>query len=86
MYFVASEALANAVKHSGATDIEIRTGIAGDQLVLTVRDNGVGGARPAHGTGLRGLSDRVAAQGGRIHLESRPGTGTTLTAELPCGS
>jgi signal transduction histidine kinase len=86
VYFVASEALTNVVKHSGATDIEIRTGIAGDRLVLTVRDNGVGGAQPAHGTGLRGLCDRVSAQGGRIHLQSRPGTGTTLTAELPCGS
>jgi signal transduction histidine kinase len=85
-YFVASEALTNAVKHSGAANIEIQTRIIGDRLVLTVRDNGIGGAQPARGTGLRGLSDRVAAQSGRIHVESQPGTGTILTAELPCGS
>jgi signal transduction histidine kinase len=85
-YFVASEALTNAVKHSGATGIEIRTRVADGRLVLTVRDNGAGGAQPARGTGLSGLADRVAAQGGRLHLDSQPGTGTTLTAELPCGS
>jgi signal transduction histidine kinase len=78
--------LTNAVKHSGAANINIHIRIIGDRLVLMVRDNGVGGAQPARGTGLRGLSDRVAAQGGRIHVESQPGTGTTLTAELPCGS
>ncbi|WP_210157034.1 ATP-binding protein [Microbispora oryzae] len=85
-YFVACEALTNAVKHSGATYIEIQTRILDDRLVLIVRDNGIGGAQPARGTGLRGLSDRVSAQGGRLHVESRPGAGTTLTAELPCGS
>ncbi|MGW4210386.1 sensor histidine kinase [Lentzea sp. NPDC004789] len=85
-YFVASEALTNAVKHSQATNVEMQVRVTGDLLVLTVRDNGVGGARPAGGSGLRGLFDRVAAQGGRLDLESRPGSGTTVTAELPCGS
>jgi signal transduction histidine kinase len=85
-YFVASEALTNAVKHSGATSTEVRTQLVRDRLVLTVCDNGSGGAEPAHGTGLRGLADRVAAQGGHLHLDSWPGTGTTLTVELPCGS
>lgn len=85
-YFVASEALTNAVKYSGATGIEIRTRLVDGRLVLMVRDNGGGGAEPARGTGVRGLCDRVAAHGGRVHLESRLGAGTTLTAELPCGS
>lgn len=85
-YFVASEALTNAVRHSSATTIELRTRIAGGRLILEVRDDGVGGAEPAHGTGLRGLTDRVATQGGRLRLDSRPGAGTTLTAELPCAS
>lgn len=85
-YFVAREALTNAVKHAGAASVEIRTRIRGDRLVLTVRDDGAGGADPARGTGLRGLADRVTAQGGRVHVDSPPGAGTTLTAELPCGS
>jgi signal transduction histidine kinase len=85
-YFVACEAVTNAVKHSGATDVEIRARVRDDHLVLTVADNGVGGADPARGTGLRGLGDRVAAQGGRLHVDSRRGSGTTLTAELPCAS
>lgn len=85
-YFVACEALTNAVKHSGATDIELRARLLDGRLVLVVSDNGVGGAHPARGTGLRGLCDRVAAQGGRLQVESGPGAGTVLTAELPCGS
>ncbi len=85
-YFVASEALTNAVKHADATNIEIQTSIIDNRLVLMIRDDGVGGAQPARGTGLRGLSDRVTAQGGRVHIDSQPGTGTTLIAELPCGS
>jgi signal transduction histidine kinase len=85
-YFVASEALTNAVRHSSASTVDVRTRIAGDRLILEIQDDGVGGAEPAHGTGLRGLCDRVATQGGRLHLRSRPGTGTTVTAELPCAS
>ncbi|NUR93566.1 MAG: two-component sensor histidine kinase, partial [Nonomuraea sp.] len=85
-YFVACEALTNAVKHAGATRVELRTTVVAGRLVLTIRDDGAGGALPSGGTGLRGLSDRVAAQGGRLDVDSRPGAGTTLTAELPCGS
>ncbi|CRK58205.1 putative two-component system sensor kinase [Alloactinosynnema sp. L-07] len=83
-YFVACEALTNAVKHSAATGVELRAQRLDDHLVMTVRDNGVGGALPSGGTGLRGLSDRVAAQGGRIRVESENGSGTTVIAELPC--
>ncbi|MGX6605023.1 sensor histidine kinase [Micromonosporaceae bacterium Da 78-11] len=85
-YFVACEALTNAVKHSAATGVELPTERLDGHLVMTVRDNGVGGARPSHGTGLRGLSDRVAAHGGRMRVDSPDGIGTTLIAELPCVS
>ncbi|WP_433209743.1 histidine kinase [Dactylosporangium sp. CS-047395] len=85
-YFVVCEALTNAVKHSGAQGIELTTGRRDGRLLLTVRDNGTGGAEPDRGSGLRGLADRVAAHGGRLLVESRSGAGTTITAELPCGS
>jgi signal transduction histidine kinase len=54
--------------------------------VLTVTDDGVGGAAPAAGSGLSGLADRVAALGGVLRIDSRAGAGTILTAEFPCGS
>ncbi len=85
-YFVASEALVNAVKHSTAHGIEIVAAHRGGHLVLAVRDDGVGGAQPGNGSGLRGLADRVAAHGGRFRIDSPAGAGTTLTAELPCAS
>jgi signal transduction histidine kinase len=82
-YFVASEALANAAKHSAARKVVIDVRQAGGTLALDVVDDGVGGADP-DGAGLRGLADRVAAAGGRLRLTSPPGAGTRLTAELPC--
>ena len=82
-YFVASEALANAAKHSVARKVVIDVRQAGGMLVLDVVDDGVGGADP-DGAGLRGLADRVAAAGGRLRLTSPAGDGTRLTAELPC--
>ncbi|TQS46521.1 sensor histidine kinase [Cryptosporangium phraense] len=85
-YFVACEALANTVKHAGATGVAVRAERRDGHLVLTVRDDGAGGARPAEGTGLRGLADRIAAQGGRMRVESEPSAGTTVVAELPCAS
>jgi signal transduction histidine kinase len=81
---VACEALANTVKHARASRVEVHARRQDGHLVLTVRDDGIGGAHPSRGSGLRGLSDRVAAQGGRIGVESQRGLGTTLTAELPC--
>jgi signal transduction histidine kinase len=56
-----------------------------DHLVLTVEDDGVGGAAPERGSGLRGLADRVEALGGALQLDSRPGAGTRLTAVIPSG-
>jgi signal transduction histidine kinase len=82
-YYLASEALANAAKHARASAVHVGAGAAGDVLRLTVRDNGIGGADPARGSGLAGLNDRVAAIGGTLSVRSRPGEGTTLLAELP---
>jgi len=85
-YFVASEALANVVKHSGATHASIRATRANGTLVVEVEDDGVGGAASRNGSGLRGLADRVEAQGGTLRIESAPGSGTRIVGEIPCGS
>jgi signal transduction histidine kinase len=85
-YFIACEGLTNAVKHANATRIELSTGRENGRLVVSIADDGIGGARRLPGSGLSGLSDRVAAHGGTLRIESDQGAGTTLTAELPCGS
>jgi len=82
-YYVASEALANAAKHSQASRIDISLEQRDQSLLLSVRDDGVGGADTARGSGLVGLMDRVEALGGSIRVDSRPGTRTQITAELP---
>ena len=82
-YYVVAEALTNAAKHAGASAVTITVEIAGDVLRVAVRDDGVGGAGIAGGTGLAGLKDRVEALGGRILLDSPRGAGTTLRVELP---
>jgi signal transduction histidine kinase len=82
-YYVASEALANAAKHARASVVHVRVDVAGGGLRLDVRDDGVGGADPAGGSGLIGLRDRVEATGGSFRLESRHGEGTRLLIELP---
>lgn len=85
-YFVASEALANAAKHAQASEVALSAARRNGSLVVRVRDDGVGGAVPAAGSGLVGMSDRVAALGGTVSVDSPRGGGTTVTAELPCGS
>jgi signal transduction histidine kinase len=82
-YYVASEALANAVKHAQASVIDLRLEGRGGGLTLSIGDDGIGGADPSRGSGLIGLSDRVEALGGRISVFSPPGRGTTLLLELP---
>jgi signal transduction histidine kinase len=82
-YYLVSEALTNAAKHANASVIHVSTETAGSVLHLRVRDDGVGGADPAGGTGLIGLKDRVEALGGTITVHSPAGAGTTLHAELP---
>ena len=86
-YFVISEALANVVKHAGASEASVSVTLGPDQLQIVVADDGRGGAVRGSdgfgGSGLTGLSDRVAAIGGSLSVESAPGEGTTLTATLP---
>jgi len=82
-YFVVSEALTNVVKHARATGAEVRARVEDRQLVVEVRDNGVGGAHAGDSTGLRGLEDRVSALDGRLAVESRAGQGTLVSATLP---
>ena len=85
-YFIACEGLTNAVKHAHATRVDLRAGREEGRLVVCVADNGIGGAAPGRGSGLRGLTDRVAAYGGSLQIQSERGAGTALIAELPCGS
>ncbi|WP_308466567.1 sensor histidine kinase [Rathayibacter soli] len=85
-YFVIAEGLTNALKHSEATAFAVHLERVNDLLLIEIRDDGVGGATPTRGTGLRGLSDRVDVVGGRLQIESEPGRGTHLRVELPCTS
>jgi signal transduction histidine kinase len=85
-YFVASEALQNVVKHSEATKAGVSASQADGLLVIQVVDDGVGGAKLNGGSGLRGLTDRVEALGGRVRIESLPGSGTRVVGEIPCAS
>jgi signal transduction histidine kinase len=85
-YFVASEALTNAAKHARASEVAVSAVRRNGSLVVTVRDDGIGGAVAVDGFGLVGMSDRVAALGGSVSLDSPRGRGTTVTAELPCAS
>ena len=82
-YFIVSEALTNAVKHSGASRVEVSALAQDGVLQVQVRDDGVGGATLSAGTGLVGLNDRVAALNGRLQVESPPGGGTLIRATLP---
>jgi signal transduction histidine kinase len=83
-YFVVSEGLANIVKHSQATEAAIFVQRAGDRLHVIVTDDGVGGADPAHGTGLAGLARRAASVDGTFEIDSPHGGPTLLTVDLPC--
>lgn len=82
-WFVCSEGLANVVKHAAATRVAIRVECADGWLLVTVADDGRGGADPSAGRGLRGLAARVEASGGRLKVDERPGGGTRLQAHLP---
>jgi signal transduction histidine kinase len=84
-YYVCAEALSNVAKHANATEVVVTAGVRAGHLVLSVVDDGVGGASNRSGTGLRGVADRVEALGGRLTLASEPGQGTRLVAELPLG-
>ena len=85
-YFVASEALANVAKYSRATHATVRVWQSGPKATIEIADDGIGGADDSRGSGLRGLADRVEALEGSLRVVSPAGAGTTVTAELPCGS
>jgi signal transduction histidine kinase len=82
-YYVVSEALTNAAKHSGASVAEVTVTVTDDVLRVRVHDDGVGGAHAAKGSGIIGLRDRVEALGGTMTVESPPGQGTSIVAEIP---
>jgi signal transduction histidine kinase len=83
-YFVVSEALANVAKHALAGSAEVTIRQQPGRLLVQVTDDGAGGAQPEGGSGLRGLADRVASVGGVLLIDSRPGCGTRLEADIPC--
>ena len=83
-YFVVAEALANVAKYAQATAATVAVRRANGSVTVDVTDDGIGGADAAHGSGLRGLGDRVAALDGTLSLDSPPGDGTRLHVEIPC--
>jgi signal transduction histidine kinase len=82
-YFVVAEALTNASKHADSDRIEVRVAAGEGHTTVEVRDDGCGGAHPARGSGLSGLTDRVSALGGTLEIESPVGVGTTIRARIP---
>jgi signal transduction histidine kinase len=82
-YFIVSESLTNARKYADANAVWIRVAPVAEALVVEIVDDGSGGADPASGTGLRGLADRIDSLGGRLEIESAPGSGTRISARLP---
>ncbi|GAB2807983.1 hypothetical protein GCM10027176_11260 [Actinoallomurus bryophytorum] len=86
VYYIVSEALTNATKYAHANKVYVDLTIAELLIRLSIRDNGLGGADPARGSGLTGLTDRVTALGGRMEIMSPAGGGTTLLAEIPYAS
>jgi signal transduction histidine kinase len=84
-YYVVAEALTNVARYAGASRARIRVARDNGLVTVEVSDDGVGGADPSNGSGLRGLADRVAALDGRLSVESVPGAGTVVRAEIPCG-
>ena len=82
-YYVVAESLANAAKHAQASTVDVGVNIDGPNVHLSIRDDGIGGADSAKGSGLTGLHDRVEALGGRLSISSQPGIGTALHATIP---
>jgi len=84
-YFLCSEALANIAKHASASRVSVSVTTGDGRVRIEIEDDGIGGADPGRGTGLRGLADRVEALGGTLHVQSHAGGGTRLAAEIPLG-
>ena len=82
-YYLIAEALTNVTKYARASSVRVRVAASDARVLVEVADDGVGGADPAKGSGLRGLADRVEALGGSLEVRSPDGAGTSLRAELP---
>jgi signal transduction histidine kinase len=85
-YFVVAEAITNVARYAQASHARVEVARDGERVVVRVADDGIGGADPGKGSGLRGLADRVAALDGRLEVRSEPGRGTTVQAIIPCPS
>ena len=85
-YYVVAEALTNVAKYAEASAVQVRAERQNGRVLVEVADDGIGGANPAHGSGLRGLADRVEALDGRLEVESGQGAGTRVTAVIPLSS
>jgi nitrate/nitrite-specific signal transduction histidine kinase len=83
---VLAEAVTNAAKHGHCSHVQVGVRVEAGAVTVEVRDDGVGGANPSAGSGLRGLADRVSALGGMLEIESPAGEGTTVRARLTLGS
>ena len=82
-YYVVAEAVTNAAKYAQASAVKVSVERSNGTVLVRVDDDGVGGADPAAGSGLRGLADRLEALGGKLSVDSEPGAGTRIEAELP---
>src|SRR5581483_9421257 len=82
-YYVVAEALTNVAKYAGASSVEVRAERQNGRVLVEVVDDGVGGADPTRGSGLRGLADRVEALEGELQVRSDAGEGTTVRAVIP---
>jgi signal transduction histidine kinase len=85
-YYVVAEALTNTAKHAQASEVTVVVQVQDAHLRLSIRDDGIGGANAAKGSGLIGLKDRVEALGGQIQVSSPPGIGTSLQLTIPLDS
>jgi signal transduction histidine kinase len=84
-YYIVAEALTNAAKHARASQVGVDVELCSENLHLKIRDDGIGGADTAKGSGLIGLVDRLEACGGTLKIFSEPGAGTSLDASIPVG-
>jgi signal transduction histidine kinase len=82
-YYMIAEAITNVAKYAGASHVGVGVHVDDGHTCVEVADDGVGGAQPANGSGLRGIADRVEALDGRLRITSTPGEGTRLRAEIP---
>jgi signal transduction histidine kinase len=83
-YYVIAEALTNITRYAHASTARVSVSRVNGSVTVEVADDGIGGAEPDRGSGLRGLADRVAALDGRLEVQSAAGRGTTITARIPC--